>query len=84
MVKYIDINEKELNIFYDRVVSNIRRIRKEKGMTQLDLSLSIGHKSTSIISQVEAGIEDTKYNLDHLYKIAKVLEVDVRDFFNEL
>ena len=31
----------------------------------------------------ELGINNKHFNIEHLYKIADVLEVDVRDFFED-
>ncbi|NEW60869.1 helix-turn-helix transcriptional regulator [Sulfurovum sp. bin170] len=67
--------------FHTSIANNIRKIRKEKNITQLDLALAIGHKSMSTIGKIEAGLENKHYNVEQLYKIAKVLEVDICDFF---
>ncbi len=68
-------------IFHKLISDNIKRIRKEKGITQLDLALTIGHKSMSTIGKIEAGLENKHYNVEQLYKIAKALEVDISEFF---
>jgi len=68
-------------IFHQLITNNIKRIRKEKGVTQLDLALTIGHKSMSTIGKIEAGLENKHYNVEQLYKIAKALEVDICEFF---
>lgn len=63
-------------------MENVKRIRKEKGMSQLDLAYSIGHKTVSSIAKIESGLENKHYNLEHLYKIAKVLDVDICEFLS--
>ena len=68
-------------IFHKLITDNIKRIRKEKAITQLDLALTIGHKSMSTIGKIEAGLENKHYNVEQLYKIAKALEVDICKFF---
>jgi hypothetical protein len=35
----------------------------------------------STIGKIEAGLEDKHYNLEHLYKIAKALDVGICEFF---
>jgi len=45
------------------------------------LTLTIGHKSMSTIGKIEAGLEDKHYNIEHLYKIAKALDVEICEFF---
>lgn len=57
------------------------RIRKEKGVTQLELALSIGLKSVGLISVAEIYHNKKHFNIEHLYKIANVLDVEITDFF---
>ena len=60
------------------------RIRKEKGLTQLDLALAIGLKSVGLISVAELYHNKKHFNLEHLYKIAAVLDVTITDFFDDV
>ena len=69
--------DEDVSFFYNNVMENVRSIRKEKNIAQLDLAYAIGHKTVSTISKIESGLENKHYNLEHLYKIAKVLEVDI-------
>lgn len=66
---------------YKNIGQNVKRIREEKGISQLRLSHAIGHKSVSVISCSEICINNYHFNIEHLSKIAYVLEVDVREFF---
>ncbi|WP_151948282.1 helix-turn-helix domain-containing protein [Aliarcobacter butzleri] len=63
---------------------NVKRIRNEKGISQLDLAHKIGHKSVSIISCAEINHKNNHFNIEHLLKIAYVLEVDIAEFFKEI
>ena len=80
-MKYIEFTDKEVITFHKTISENIKRIRKEKGITQLDLALTIGHKSMSTIGKIEAGLENKHYNVEQLYKISKALEIDICEFF---
>ncbi len=80
-MEYIEVTDKEVKSFQSTIANNIRKIRKEKNITQLDLALTIGHKSMSTIGKIEAGLENKHYNVEQLYKIAKALEVDICKFF---
>jgi transcriptional regulator with XRE-family HTH domain len=80
-MKHIEYTDEEIRKFHKKIVSNIKKIRKEKDITQLDLALTIGHKSMSTIGKIEAGLEDKHYNIEHLYKIAKALDVEICEFF---
>ena len=48
---------------------------------QLELSYRIGFKSSSLIAGAEAGYNNVKFSLEHLYKISKALNIEVKDFF---
>ncbi len=80
-MEHIEFTDKEVKAFHKKIIENIKRIRKDKGITQLELALTIGHKSMSTIGKIEANVEDKHYNIEHLYKIAKALDVDVCEFF---
>jgi len=68
---------------YKKIGRNVKRIRKEKNISQLELSYAIGHKSVSVISCAEICHKNYHFNIEHLSKIAYVLEVNVCDFFEE-
>ena len=74
-------DEKMLNI-YKIIGDNVKRIRKEKNISQMQLSLAIGHKAVGTISMAELCINNKHFNIEHLVKIADVLEVDLNDFFH--
>jgi DNA-binding XRE family transcriptional regulator len=76
--------ETEITEFYKKIMENVKSIRKEKGVSQLDLAHYIGHQSVSTIGKIESGLENKHYNLEHLYKIATVLNVPISDFFKDI
>lgn len=73
----------ELNIdaMHQQIGKNVARLRKEKNLSQLDLSLKLGHKSVSIIASAERFYKKKHFNIEHLIKIAHILEVDICEFF---
>ena len=73
-------NEKMLDI-YKHIGMNVKRLRQDKKVSQLALALSIGHKAVGTVSMGELCINNKHFNIEHLIKIADVLEVDVCDFF---
>ena len=66
---------------YKQICQNVKRIRKDKKISQLTLALAIGHKAVGTVSMAELCINGKHFNIEHLYKIADVLEVDVSEFF---
>ena len=69
---------------YQIIGKNVARIRKEKGLSQLDLSLQMGYKSVSIVSSAEIYYNGKHFNLEHLLKISQILDVNICDFFEPL
>ena len=62
-----------------QIGKNVKKAREEKGLTQLELSQAIGHKSVTIISRAEICYKKQHFNIEHLVKIAYILEIDVCD-----
>ncbi len=84
-MKYIDeMNDTYINDFHKIIGLNVKRLRKEKNLSQLDLAHKIGHKSVSIISCAEINHKNNHFNIEHLLKIAYVLDVDICEFFKEI
>ncbi len=50
-------------------------------MSQLNLAIAMGHESVGLISFVEAGINNRRYNLIHLISIAKILDISILELF---
>jgi len=64
--------------------TNVKRVRRDKGITQLKLSEALGYKSVSPISGAEIYYNKIHFNVEQLSKIAYVLDVDVCEFFKSL
>ncbi len=82
-IKDTSIDEEQMKTIYLRIGQNVKKIRQSKNISQLQLALSIGHKAVGTISVCELGTNGKHFNIEHLFKIADVLEVDVRDFFED-
>lgn len=83
-MKNSNITNQEMHMIYKKIGSNVKKIRKEKKYTQLKLALAIGHKAVGTISMAELCINNKHFNIEHLVKIANVLEVDVKVFFEDI
>ena len=44
------------------------------------MALTIGYKSPSFFGKAELCSDSKHFNLEHLYKLAKALDIDIRDF----
>ncbi|MDD3055825.1 MAG: helix-turn-helix transcriptional regulator [Aliarcobacter sp.] len=80
----IEFLDNEFILLHRVVGKNVAKIRKMKKVTQLDLSLSIGYNSTSVIAKAEAGTEGRHFSVEQLYKIAKILNVPMSSFFEDI
>ncbi|WP_072681611.1 helix-turn-helix domain-containing protein [Arcobacter sp. LA11] len=67
--------------FYKMIGANVAKYRKEKGLSQLDLSLKMGYKSVSVVSSSEIFYNGKHFNLEHLLKISQILEIDICELF---
>lgn len=81
----MEISKEELNKsseeLLDLVSKNVARIRQEKGYSQLQLALEIGLSGAAYLGRMEIRAKNHRFNLEHLAKIAKVLGIEVTDFF---
>ena len=60
---------------YKIIGRNVAKYRKEKGLSQLDLSLQLGHKSVSIVASAERFYKNKHFNIEHLLKISDILNI---------
>ncbi|MFC3563146.1 helix-turn-helix domain-containing protein [Pedobacter jamesrossensis] len=65
------------------VIEKVKEIRNSKGISQAKLAHLI-ELSVGFIGNVENPKHIAKYNLNHLNKISKELEVPFKDFFPEV
>ena len=75
------LSDKAIAEFHRAVANRVAILRKERGLSQLDLSLAIGYKSVSLVAGAEAGYKNIHFNLEQLYRIASALDVDITEFF---
>jgi transcriptional regulator with XRE-family HTH domain len=62
------------------VGSRLRKLRKERGLTQADLARQIGILQSDL-SRMEKG--EYRVSLDKLFKILAVFDLDLADFFGD-
>lgn len=76
--EFSNSDKNEIDDFYKNISQNVKTARKKKKVSQLDLALEIGIKSVAFYCNCENNKNDKHFNLEHLYKIAKALKVDVK------
>lgn len=68
----------------DTVSKNVIKYRNEKGMSQMKLALEIGMSGGAYLGRAELRKKDHHFNIKHLAKISKVLDVDIGEFFKPI
>jgi putative transcriptional regulator len=81
-LEQVEFSKEQLSALHRQIGKNVAESRKQKGVTQLDLALSIGYSSTSVIAKAEAGTENRHFSIEQLYKISEALEIDIKAFFD--
>ena len=74
---YSNFSNTEIEEFYKNISTNIKKHRNLAGLSQLELALEIDIKSVAFYSNCENNKQNKHFNLEHIYKIAKVLKVDI-------
>lgn len=74
----------EVSDIYKKIGMKVKALRESRNFTQLELSLEMGYKSVSLVSAAELAADNKHFNIEHLYKISKILNVDMSYFFLEL
>lgn len=78
------VKDEDINNFYKIVSENVKRIRTEKNKPQLDLVLEMGLKSTAFYSRCENFKDNHHFNMEHIFKIALILNVNINEFFKDI
>jgi transcriptional regulator with XRE-family HTH domain len=76
------LDEKTLNVVLMKIADNVKKQRKAQGLSQLNLSYAMGFDSAGMVSFVEAGINNRRYNIEHITTIAKILKIPVANLFD--
>ena len=79
-----DIEENQIDDFYKLIGSNVKKMRNKRGISQLQLSQALGHKSVGLVSQSELYLKKQHFNIKDLYQIAYILDVPITTFFEDI
>ncbi len=73
-----------IQIIYKTIGLNVKKIIEAKGISQLNLAMSIGHKSVGVISDCEIYLQNKHFNIEQLIKITDVLDANIKDLFENI
>ncbi|WP_086298639.1 transcriptional regulator [Campylobacter devanensis] len=71
------LNEEQILEAYKVIGQNVAKVRKERKVSQLSLSLDMGYKSVSVVSFVEISLKGAYFNIAHLLQISTILNVSL-------
>jgi transcriptional regulator with XRE-family HTH domain len=77
MIESSTVKEIDIDAIHKRIGENVAHYRKAVNLSQLDLSLLLGHKSVSIVASAERYYNKKHFNINHLFQIAEILKVDI-------
>ncbi|SFH35445.1 helix-turn-helix domain-containing protein [Pedobacter insulae] len=72
----------EISKIEQYVIDKVRELRIKAGISQEMLSIKM-ELSSKFVGNVESSKRTTKYNLNHLNKIAEILGCSMKEFFPE-
>lgn len=76
-------NKKDENYIYYLVSSNLKRLRKQKGLTQRQFA-ELCNYSDGFIMNIESPKYHQTFSLGTLWTFSEVLEVDIRELFEPI
>ncbi len=79
-----EFTDEEIQHLHKTIGKNVAKARKNCGMSQLELGLLIGHKSATVVTKAEIGLENKHFSIEHLYRIACILNVPLESFFQDI
>lgn len=76
------LNEEQILEAYKIIGQNVAKVRKERKVSQLSLSLDMGYKSVSVVSFAEIGLKGAHFNIAHLLQISTILNVPLMELLD--
>lgn len=78
MKAFADLTNDEIEEIYKTISNNVKRVRKEKGLTQTDVALAMGFTTATFFTNAENS-NGKHFNLEHIIKIARILNVEISE-----
>jgi len=81
MKDYADVTKSEIELRYKQISQRVKHIRIDKNFTQEQVALSMGFTTATFYTNAENFKNGKHFNLEHIIKISKVLDVPIASFF---
>ena len=84
MKQYAELSDDEIFNTYKIISYNIKRVRKDKAISQSDIALAMGFTTPTFYTNAENCTQGKHFNLEHIIRIANYLDVDISEFFKDI
>lgn len=84
MKHFSEVSEDDINNYYKIISENIKNYRVDKKLTQEEVSLAMGFTTATFYTNAESLKRGKHFNLEHLIKLSKILNVDISEFFKNV
>lgn len=84
MKHFSEVSEDDINDYYKIISKNIKNFRVNKKLTQEEVSLAMGFTTATFYTNAESLKRGKHFNLEHLIKLSKILNVDISEFFKNV
>ena len=81
MEDYSDVSKSYILLKYKQISDNVKYLRIQKGYTQEQVALSMGFTTATFYTNAENFKSGKHFNLEHLIKLSKILDIPIVDFF---
>ena len=81
MQDYSDVSKSYILSQYKQISDNVKFLRIQKGYTQEQVALSMGFTTATFYTNAENFKSGKHFNLEHLIKISKILNIPITNFF---
>ncbi len=81
---YTEIMNDEIEEQYKLISKNIKRLRLSKKITQESMALSMGFTTATFYTNAENNRQGKHFNLEHIIKISKIMDIPIGNLFNQL
>ena len=78
------VSQAEIDEFFHTISFNVKRLRKQRGLSQLEVALSIGQKAVGFYASIENYRHGKHFNLVHIFKLSRLFEVELSEFFKPI
>ena len=79
------MTNEELEVYSEEILNavsaNVKKYRQKRGYSQMQLALEIGMSSGAYLGRAELRKDNHHFNIKHLAKISKVLDIPIASFF---